>query len=219
MKPILEFINNNVSKGAEILDLGCAQGNFTLALAELGFKVLGVDLKPSFIEYAKQKQQSGSSMQKTLASFRVQNAMETSFANQFDVILFLEIVEHLDNPSKVVKSVLRHLRAGGIFILSTVNKGRMTSKAPSYTEFKSGKGRNQFSNSFRGSEHVYEFTKDELLGFLKEIGLEVLHIYPTANLMIYPLANLLSFDILQRFDKVACLPLSTFGYVIISRIR
>src|SRR3989338_2536719 len=42
-----------------ILDIGCAQGNLSLILAEKGHKVVAVDIRNDFIEYSKLKHERG----------------------------------------------------------------------------------------------------------------------------------------------------------------
>ena len=219
MAPILEFIEKNVDPSARILDLGCAQGNFSLVLAEMGYSVTGVDREPNFISYAKLKQTLGSILQKNLAQFNVESAGSIKAGDGFDVVLFLEIIEHLADPEETLEAVLSSLKKGGLLILSTVNKARITSKAPSYTQYLRGnKERAQFNNSARGSEHVYEFTRNELVGFLVEdIGLEMVAIYPTASLAVYPLCKLLSLQQLKQLDRFLQGPFTTFGYVVVCR--
>ncbi len=53
VKRILESLG--ISEGSLILDLGCGNGRISVNLAKLGFRVVGVDISPIFIEDAVEK--------------------------------------------------------------------------------------------------------------------------------------------------------------------
>ena len=49
------FKENQINKGALVLDLGCGTGNITLPLCERGYDMIGVDISPEMLDLARQK--------------------------------------------------------------------------------------------------------------------------------------------------------------------
>src|SRR5690242_12409204 len=98
-----DLVLNIVAKHAptgDVLDVGCAQGNFALALAERGYRVVAMDLRPSFLTYLKMKYERGA-LTCTAASiehFPFRPA-------QFDVVLLGEILEHVAEPEDLLVAV------------------------------------------------------------------------------------------------------------------
>jgi 2-polyprenyl-3-methyl-5-hydroxy-6-metoxy-1,4-benzoquinol methylase len=99
------------SRGA-ILDFGAGQGRFLQILSHLNFeKISGADLmvKPTDISF------SCDWMQADL------NKKLPCEDQLFDVIVAIEVIEHLENPRAVVKEWKRLLRPNGLLIFSTPN--------------------------------------------------------------------------------------------------
>jgi len=98
---IIDFIKQNVNENSTIIDVGCAQGNFTLTLAEIGYNIYGIDLRLSFIAYAKLKMST--TKEKSFTEWIVADAKKLPFqGNSADCILLLEILEHTTTPEKMV---------------------------------------------------------------------------------------------------------------------
>lgn len=98
---------------ARIFELGCGAGDAAAYLAARGYSVVGIDPSPSGIALAR-KRHSG-------VRFEIA-AAEDDLAGrfgQFDVVLSLEVVEHVYSPRAFAASVARLLNPGGIAILST----------------------------------------------------------------------------------------------------
>ncbi len=106
-------------EGLEILDVGSGGGLLCEPLTRLGGKVLGIDAAPSNIEVAKlhaAEQNLDIDYQNILA----EDLLETG-AN-FDVVLAMEIVEHVENPAGFIQSLAGLLRPGGLLVMSTLNR-------------------------------------------------------------------------------------------------
>ena len=74
-----------LSGGERILDLGCGYGRHALALAELGYDVVGVDITPEYIYEAKARAAS----RRLDATFICSNILDIHFDTEFDVVLNL----------------------------------------------------------------------------------------------------------------------------------
>lgn len=107
-----EFAARHLRPG-RVLDLACGVGYGTRLLAERsGNPVIGVDLSPEAIEYARSRY-AGAGVE-----FRAADAMRFMDAQGFDSIVSLETVEHLPDPSGFLARTLTLLRRGGSFVAS-----------------------------------------------------------------------------------------------------
>src|SRR5262249_28649799 len=109
-REILKLITEALSPGATILDLAAAQGNFTLELAERGYRVTWNDLRTELIGYVQRKHERGQ------VSFAAGNAFELDFNEAFDCVLFCEVIEHVAHPEEFMFQVARLLKPGGIAV-------------------------------------------------------------------------------------------------------
>jgi 2-polyprenyl-6-hydroxyphenyl methylase/3-demethylubiquinone-9 3-methyltransferase len=103
-----------------ILDVGCGGGILSEALAKAGAQVTGLDLSEASIHVAKQHAQN----QGVLIDYRhesIQNVAEQE-AGTFDVIVCMEMLEHVPEPAKIVAACAKALKPGGHAIFSTINR-------------------------------------------------------------------------------------------------
>lgn len=196
--PVVNFINKVLPNDSIIIDIGCAQGNFSLTLAGMNYKVFGVDIRPTFLKYAKLKINQREEREKL--SFIVSDAFNLPFRNDFaDCVLLPEILEHTAHPEKMVKEALRILQNNGYLIISTVNAERFTSKASSYSD---PSRKIIYESSSRGNEHVFEFTQKELINFLQNFDLEILEYHMRTPIYFYPVSKLFNYHTLQKFERI-----------------
>jgi 2-polyprenyl-6-hydroxyphenyl methylase/3-demethylubiquinone-9 3-methyltransferase len=106
--------------GARVLDVGCGGGLLCEALARAGAKVAGIDLAPGMIEVARLH----SADQGLDISYRVASAEELAEANPggFDVVTCMEMLEHVPDPERMVRTLGTLVRPGGALFLSTINR-------------------------------------------------------------------------------------------------
>ncbi|WP_299358317.1 bifunctional 2-polyprenyl-6-hydroxyphenol methylase/3-demethylubiquinol 3-O-methyltransferase UbiG [uncultured Paracoccus sp.] len=105
--------------GIRLLDIGCGGGLMTEPMARLGATVTGADAADRNIAVARlHADQSGLDI-----DYRA-DAAETLLAENlsFDVVLALEIVEHVADPQEFATTCTRLLRPGGMLIMSTLNR-------------------------------------------------------------------------------------------------
>ncbi len=98
----------------KMLDIGCSQGAFSKMAADKGFDVFAIDPAEEAIRYAKQ-------------NYGIKNALNCTIDKipdnwtNFDVIVSLEVIEHIENPRLLIDKAFKLLKPGGYFILSTPN--------------------------------------------------------------------------------------------------
>ncbi len=114
----IENNNNNTLKGLKILDIGCGGGLISEPMARLGAKVTGIDASEKNINIAKLHSEQ-SNLNINYIKIAPENLNEIE---KFDVILNLEIVEHVDNVNLYIKSCYKLLKKNGLMFTATLNR-------------------------------------------------------------------------------------------------
>lgn len=107
--------------GKRVLDVGCGGGILAEAMAQRGAKVLGIDLADKPLKVA---QLHAMETGVTGVEYREVSA-ETLAAEQpgsFDVVTCMEMLEHVPDPSSVVRAVTALVKPGGWAFFSTINR-------------------------------------------------------------------------------------------------
>lgn len=105
--------------GLRILDIGCGGGLLCEPMARLGATVVGVDAAPRNIPVARlHAEQSGLEI-----DYRIGTAEELAAAGErFDIVLNMEVVEHVADPLAYLTACRTLTRPGGLHICSTLNR-------------------------------------------------------------------------------------------------
>ncbi len=106
--------------GLKLLDIGCGGGLVSEPMARLGADVTGIDASEANIKTALTHARAGG----LDIDFRAgtAEALLIENAGRFDVILNLEVVEHVANPAAFLKTSAGLLAPGGMIILATMNR-------------------------------------------------------------------------------------------------
>ena len=105
--------------GLRFLDIGCGGGLLCEPMARLGATVVGADASATNIEVAKlHAAQSGVSI-----DYRATTAEDLADAGeQFDVILNMEVVEHVSDVPLYLSKCAQMVKPGGIMFVATINR-------------------------------------------------------------------------------------------------
>ena len=154
----------NPFKGLRILDIGCGGGLLSEPMARLGAEVVGADAAPRNIPVAQlHAEQSGLTI-----DYRHTTAEDMAAAGErFDVVLNMEVVEHVADPLAYLTACQVLLKPQGLMICSTLNRNAKS-----------------FMMAIVGAEWVMRWlprgthdwakfiTPDELVALIKQAGLD-----------------------------------------------
>lgn len=106
-------------RGLAVLDLGCGGGFMAEALALRGAAVMGVDPSEPALEAARRHAAEGS----LSIAYRqgVGEAIPVA-TGSMDVVVCVDVLEHVDDLDRVLDEVRRVLKPGGLFLFDTVNR-------------------------------------------------------------------------------------------------
>jgi 2-polyprenyl-6-hydroxyphenyl methylase/3-demethylubiquinone-9 3-methyltransferase len=106
--------------GLRLLDVGCGGGLLCEPMARLGFQVVGVDASERNIAVAS-AHAARSGLQIDYRASTVE-ALVAGGEPSFDVILNMEVIEHVADPGVFLRDCARLLERGGLMILATLNR-------------------------------------------------------------------------------------------------
>ena len=105
-------------KKLKILDIGCGGGLLCEPLSRLGAEITGIDASKNNIEVAKLH-----SKEMNLNINYIHCSPENlNFENEFDVILNMEVVEHVSNVNLFMQNCSKLIKKNGIMFVATINK-------------------------------------------------------------------------------------------------
>jgi 2-polyprenyl-6-hydroxyphenyl methylase/3-demethylubiquinone-9 3-methyltransferase len=105
--------------GIRILDLGCGGGLMSEPLARLGASVVGIDASVGNVAAARRH----AAAEKVTVEYRLGEPGAALRAKErFDVVLALEVVEHVSDVGAFVATAARHVAPGGMLFASTIDR-------------------------------------------------------------------------------------------------
>ena len=108
----------NFLSGLNILDIGCGGGLISEPMTRLGGNVTGIDASEKNIKIAK----IHSEKNKLKINYINKSPEQLENTEKFDIILNLEIVEHVDNVNLYIKSCYNLLKKDGLMFTATLNR-------------------------------------------------------------------------------------------------
>jgi ubiquinone/menaquinone biosynthesis C-methylase UbiE len=98
-----------------ILEAGCGYGRVTRMIVPYGPKIIGVDISKTMVDFCSES---------FPVNFRacIADITELPFADSsFDKVICNGTIEHVENPEKAIKELVRVLKPGGIILVSATN--------------------------------------------------------------------------------------------------
>lgn len=119
---IIDHFNlNNKNKPLNkinILDIGCGGGLLSEPMSRLGAHVVGIDASEKNIKIAKMHAEKNN----LKIDYKITSPEKLKTNKKFDVILNMEIVEHVEDVNFFIKSCAKLLKKNGIMFVATLNK-------------------------------------------------------------------------------------------------
>ncbi len=110
--------NDNFLQKLNILDIGCGGGLISEPMARLGAKVTGIDASEKNIKVAKLH----ANKSKLNIRYLTKSPEQLNEFEKFDIILNLEIIEHVEDVSLYIDSCYKLLKKNGIMFTATLNR-------------------------------------------------------------------------------------------------
>lgn len=144
-----------------LLDLGCGNGSLSGSLADLGYRVTGIDSSQQGIETAKKHFRNAMFIHGDIAS------LPEEFKGGFEVVIAIEVIEHLYAPRVLVDVAKKALTANGRLLLTTPYHGYWKNLAVALM----GRGDRHY-NPLWDCGHVKFFSPKTLRLLLEEQGMQ-----------------------------------------------
>lgn len=126
-KTIKKYKNNT----RLVLDLGCGTGRHSLLLSKKNYKVVGIDKSKEMIKKAIENRNKT----KYYCDFIEENIETFNLEDKYDVALCLfETFDYIKDIEKAVKNINKHLKKGGLFIFSFINKEKLMKSGVNISE-------------------------------------------------------------------------------------
>ena len=108
-------LSESLGRPPRILDIGCGNGSITFPLASLGYPITGIDVSNASISHAAGKCPFRN------ARFLAHDLSQSPLPERYDLIICSEVLEHLSDPSPLVKGMTGALEPGGIAVVTVPN--------------------------------------------------------------------------------------------------
>ena len=104
--------------GKRVLDVGCGAGLASEAFARMGATVVGMDAAPEALAAARAHAQAGG----LPIDYRDGGPEDLAEGEVFDVVVALEVIEHVEARAAFMAALARAVAPGGVLVLSTLNR-------------------------------------------------------------------------------------------------
>jgi 2-polyprenyl-3-methyl-5-hydroxy-6-metoxy-1,4-benzoquinol methylase len=165
---LLELISQhktNCTKKLRVLDLGCGNGSLSQKIAQQGYEVVGVEDSASGFLFACQN-----FPECTFVQASIYDLPYTQLESAFDIIISVEVIEHLLYPRELIKAAKKCLKPDGRLIITTPYHGYWKNLALALL----GDMDKHFNPLWDGG-HVKFFSVTTLSHLLKQEGFTDIH--------------------------------------------
>lgn len=166
---VVEALRRKIPLGSKILDWGCGEGALSQRLSDLGYDVVSVDVDhESFKAKSKFEPIDFNDTEQTIHFLN-------RYASQFDAVIGVEVIEHVENPWQYIRSLKHCLKDNGWLFLSTPNITSWYSRAKFlvYGRF------HQFEDIDRKYGHINPIAPDEMHYILSNTGFSRITLQPS----------------------------------------
>lgn len=163
----LRLLTEVLAPGARILDIAAAQGNFSLALAELGYEVTWNDFRAELADYVRSKHDRGQ------IHFAPGNAFDLRFPSLFDAVLITEIIEHVAHPDEFLNKATALVKPGGYVVMTTPNGAYFKNSLPKFSDCADPSVYEAAQFKPNAGGHIFLLHPDEIRKLAEQAGLMI----------------------------------------------
>jgi 2-polyprenyl-6-hydroxyphenyl methylase/3-demethylubiquinone-9 3-methyltransferase len=164
---VFDLIARVARPGARILDVAAAQGNYSLALAEAGYRVTWNDIRADLVDYVKLKYERGD------IDYAPGDVFELGFGAEFDVVVVAEVIEHVAHPDRFLAKIAHFVRPGGAIVLTTPNGRYVRFNLPKFSDCADPSLYEAVQFGPNAGDHIFLLHRDEIEGLARGAGLRV----------------------------------------------
>ena len=190
----LHIFNGYFDQNSKILDIGCGDcSNYQSYFVNNSLEYIGVDVSDKALKRAQSK---------GYKVIKLDLSDDLPFMdNYFDLVICLEVLEHLFDPKEVVLEIDRVLKDYGHFILSVPNIGYFRDRLVFL--FKAFINNSPFdeNNPWAGA-HVRFFSKRSLMKLLRSAGFKKIKIISSMNASIFDFFDVIYPEISKPFRRL-----------------
>ena len=168
-KCLKEHTQKNGSFGTA-LNLGTGEGDYDRMIAPYCKHLIGCDINPGDIAFAKALNEDITNL-----DYQVENALELSFPdNHFDLIISVEVIEHVGQPERMIEEIQRVLKPGGLLIITYPREEFPFTYDP-INRVRKSLGQEKISQGAYAFGHEYLIPTKEFHQWAKKNNLEIQH--------------------------------------------
>ena len=153
--------------GATVLDVGAGEGAFSQRLIDEGFRVSAVDSRPG--EF------------RPKAEFRnidLNMDFDSKWADEFDSVVAIEVIEHLFNPRHFIRNCLRLLKNNGYLLVTSPNPENWLSRI---RFLRQGRFLWFGEHDYRNTGHITPIFSWQIVQICEELSADLVSIHHTSN--------------------------------------
>lgn len=174
----LKLLMRAIPAGGRVLDVAAAQGNFSLMLAEAGYRMTWNDIRPELVEYVKLKHQTG------IIEFCPGNILDMQFDQPFDAVLITEVIEHTAHPDQFLKHIATLIKPSGHIVISTPNGNYFRNSLPRFSECADPSIYEELQFRPDSDGHIFLLYEEELREFAASANLTLVDLRYVSNCLI-----------------------------------
>jgi ubiquinone biosynthesis O-methyltransferase len=190
----LRFVLLDVKANGNVLDVGCGVGTLAFYLASKGLTVTGIDVSSRAVEIARANRLS----KELPVEFQLADVTKLATKEKYDLVICTEVVEHIENDLKFLKSIHEHVSPKGYLFLSTPSLNAPLYRLGVLKKFDDEVG------------HLRRYTEESITELVSKAGFEVIECAKNEGILRNALFTIKPLGQLIRLIKGPLVPIFHF---------